>query len=169
MVRTLVCTLGGQSNRKSIDLFTLSASHQLCSPAGLAELEPSCRADLFRCEGVPPTGLGLLAAPRLSFGGLGIGNECAHHAPTPATRGADVGLPGTAMRSHVKSIQVKSSENFATSESIKSSQISTTDRTHARTGPETQRAQAHNHTQNSHPRTQPDVGTPSQYHPKQVT
>ena len=30
----------------------------------------------------------------------------------------------------------------------KSSQISTTDRTHARTGPDT-RAQAHNHTQNS--------------------
>ena len=33
--------------------------------------------------------------------------------------------------------------------------ISTTDRTHARTGPDTQRAQAHNHTQNSNPRTQP--------------
>ena len=34
-------------------------------------------------------------------------------------------------------------------------QISTTDRTHARTGPDKQRAQAHNHTQNSNPRTQP--------------
>ena len=34
-------------------------------------------------------------------------------------------------------------------------QISTTDRTHARTGPDTQRAQAHNHTQNSNTRTQP--------------
>ena len=33
--------------------------------------------------------------------------------------------------------------------------ISTTDRTHARTGPDTQRAQAHNHTQNSNTRTQP--------------
>ena len=32
-------------------------------------------------------------------------------------------------------------------------QISTADRTHARTGPDTQRAQAHNHTQNSNPRT----------------
>ena len=36
------------------------------------------------------------------------------------------------------------------------SQISTADRTHARTGPDTQRAQAHNHTQNSNSRTQPD-------------
>ena len=36
-------------------------------------------------------------------------------------------------------------------------QISTTDRTHARTGPDTQRAQAHNHTQNSNTRTQPDT------------
>ena len=33
--------------------------------------------------------------------------------------------------------------------------ISTSDRTHARTGPDTQRAQAHNHTQNSKPRTHP--------------
>ena len=33
-------------------------------------------------------------------------------------------------------------------------QISTTNRTHARTGPDTQRAQAHNHTQNSNSRTQ---------------
>ena len=52
------------------------------------------------------------------------------------------------MSNQFKSSQVKSSENFAW-KSIKSSQISTTDRTHARTGPETQRAQAHNHTQNS--------------------
>ena len=36
------------------------------------------------------------------------------------------------------------------------SQISTADRTHARTGPDTQRAQAHTHTQNSSTRTQPD-------------
>ena len=36
-------------------------------------------------------------------------------------------------------------------------QISTADRTHARTGPDTQRAQAHNHTQNSSTRTQPDT------------
>ena len=35
------------------------------------------------------------------------------------------------------------------------SQISTADRTPARTGPDTQRAQAHNHTQNSSTRTQP--------------
>ena len=35
------------------------------------------------------------------------------------------------------------------------SQISTTDRTHARTGPNTKRAQAHNHTQNSNSRTHP--------------
>ena len=34
-------------------------------------------------------------------------------------------------------------------------QISTADRTHARTGPDTQRAQAHNHTQNSNSRTHP--------------
>ena len=43
----------------------------------------------------------------------------------------------------------------ATPEGIFGYQISTTDRTHARTGPDTQRAQAHNHTQNSNPRTQP--------------
>ena len=39
------------------------------------------------------------------------------------------------------------------------SQISTADRTHARTGPDTQRAQAHNHTdtQNSNPRSAPQT------------
>ena len=47
----------------------------------------------------------------------------------------------------VKSGQVKSSPVFR--------QISTADRAHARTGPDTQRAQAHNHTQNSNPRTHP--------------
>ena len=56
--------------------------------------------------------------------------------------------------SQVKSSQVKSSPLLASgAHSIP--QISTTDRTHARTGPDKQRAQAHNHTQNSNPRTQP--------------
>ena len=51
--------------------------------------------------------------------------------------------------SQVKTLPVFSSVQFSSVKSIKLSQISTTDRTHARTGPETQRAQAHNHTQNS--------------------
>ena len=38
---------------------------------------------------------------------------------------------------------------------VLSPKISTADRKHARTGPDTQRAQAHNHTQNSKPRTHP--------------
>ena len=42
--------------------------------------------------------------------------------------------------------------------------ISTTDRTHARTGPDTQRAQAHNHTQNSNSRTHPRQTSRSQLH-----
>ena len=55
-----------------------------------------------------------------------------------------------AISCQIKSSQVKSSQvKTLPVKSIKSSQISTTDRTHARTGPETQRAQAHNHTQNS--------------------
>ena len=35
-------------------------------------------------------------------------------------------------------------------------QISTADKTHARTGPDTQRAQAHNHTQNNRPMAKPN-------------
>ena len=42
--------------------------------------------------------------------------------------------------------------------------ISTTDRTHARTGPDTQRAQVHNHTQNSNSRTHPRQTSRSQLH-----
>ena len=38
---------------------------------------------------------------------------------------------------------------------VSCTQISTADRTHARTGLDTQRAQAHNHTQNSNPLTHP--------------
>ena len=43
-------------------------------------------------------------------------------------------------------------------------QISTADRTHARTGLDTQRAQAHNHTQNSNPRTHPRQTSRSHAH-----
>ena len=43
-----------------------------------------------------------------------------------------------------------------------STQISTAHRTHARTGPDTQRAQAHNHTQNSNSRTHPRQTSRSQ-------
>ena len=64
------------------------------------------------------------------------------------------GVPTSAypvQRCDLMSNQFKSSQakTLPRVKSIKSSQISTTDRTHARTGPETQRAQAHNHTQNS--------------------
>ena len=43
-------------------------------------------------------------------------------------------------------------------------EISTADRTHARTGPDTQRAQAHNHTQNSNSRTHPRQTSRSHAH-----
>ena len=112
---------------------------------------------------MPPTGLGFLAAPRLSFGGLGIGNECAHHAPTPATRGADVGLPyptaiasAVKKRSHVKSIQVKSSQvkslcqkSFFSSVKSIEPNLNHGQDTRANRTRNTTRSSTRNHTQNS--------------------
>ena len=60
-------------------------------------------------------------------------------------------MTGTMLHARVRVVRHTADSSLP----VLSPKISTADRKHARTGPDTQRAQAHNHTQNSKPRTHP--------------